>query len=173
MLIINENSNICAPAVEGLKTISRTSLWKNDTCGVPKTLNRQLALSDLFAYLCYHYGHYKCFNFHCGDSLPTGHTTLLRHWINVLDFYSTSQQRRVPSGFIFQNLTSTKSENIYNGRRPIAKVWLLNRTSSSSIDGFKIFSFEIIHILSRLFIFLFQRNRLISEGYILLLSIIE
>ena len=31
-------------------------------------------------------------------SEPTGHTTLLRRWINVIDFDLTSQQRRVSSG---------------------------------------------------------------------------
>ena len=31
-------------------------------------------------------------------SLPTGHTTLLRRWMNVNGVDSTSQQRRVPSG---------------------------------------------------------------------------
>ena len=29
---------------------------------------------------------------------PTGHTTLLRRWINVIAVDSTSQQRRMPSG---------------------------------------------------------------------------
>ena len=29
---------------------------------------------------------------------PTGHTTLLRRWINVIDVDSPSQQHRVPSG---------------------------------------------------------------------------
>ena len=30
--------------------------------------------------------------------MSTGHTILLRRWINVIDVDSTSQQRRVPSG---------------------------------------------------------------------------
>ena len=36
----------------------------------------------------------------CLKSSPTGHTTLLRRWINVIDVDSTSQQQRVPGGYI-------------------------------------------------------------------------
>ena len=35
---------------------------------------------------------------------PTGHTTVLRRWINVVDVDLTSQQRRVPSGITFSHL---------------------------------------------------------------------
>ena len=31
-------------------------------------------------------------------TMPTGHTTLLRRWINIIDVNSTLQQRREPSG---------------------------------------------------------------------------
>ena len=37
----------------------------------------------------------------CLCRLPTGHTALLRRWINVEDVDSTSQQRRVPSGWVW------------------------------------------------------------------------
>ena len=36
----------------------------------------------------------------CVSGFPTGHTALLRRWINVIDVDSTSQQRRVPSVFM-------------------------------------------------------------------------
>ena len=39
-------------------------------------------------------------------ALPTGHMTLLRRWINVIDVDSTSQQRRVPSGLQSLNPSS-------------------------------------------------------------------
>ena len=38
--------------------------------------------------------------YHGNQRVPIGHTTLLRRWINVNDVDPTSQQRRVPSGFI-------------------------------------------------------------------------
>ena len=39
--------------------------------------------------------------------LPTGHTTLLRRWINVNDVDSTSQQHRVPGGYSHTAPTAT------------------------------------------------------------------
>ena len=52
--------------------------------------------------------------------LPSGHTTLLRRWINVSDYDSTSLQRRVPSGL--SNAVSTHGKR--RTGRTSQKYWL-------------------------------------------------
>ena len=57
-----------------------------------------------------------------GRKIPTGHTTLLRRWINVINVDSSSQQRRVPGGYFARAFANSSYYSIFISHCNLDKV---------------------------------------------------